>query len=61
MARQRKENEQSLAEKLLRAYEKSNSTADFGEIKNQISAMEWVRRMMEQLQQNELRANSDDK
>lgn len=57
MPSDRKESEPlSLAEKLLRAYEKSQSTADFSETKNQIAAVEWLEKMMKQLEENERRA-----
>ncbi|HEY9783027.1 MAG TPA: hypothetical protein V6D09_23165 [Leptolyngbyaceae cyanobacterium] len=59
MPSDRQDNEQSLAEKLLRAYEKSHSTADFGEVKNQIAAVEWVELMMTKLEENERRANGN--
>lgn len=46
----------SLAEKLLKAYEKSNTTLDFNETDNQLAGLEWVQRMMKQLEQNERKA-----
>ncbi len=55
----RKENEQSLAEKLLKAYELSNKSLDFSETKSQIQATEWVQRIMKQLQENERRMKSN--
>ncbi len=62
MPSNRKESESlSLAEKLLRAYEKSHPTADFGEVRNQRTGLEWVQRIMKQLEQNELRMKANDK
>jgi hypothetical protein len=48
----RKEND-SLPEKLIRAYQQSNPSLDFGETQHQLMALEWVDRMMSQLKENE--------
>lgn len=51
----------SLAEKLLRAYELSNKSLDFNETKNLLSGLEWVQRIMAQIQENERRQQINDK
>jgi hypothetical protein len=51
----------SLAEKLLKAYERSNTTLDFNETDNQLAGLEWVQRMMAQLEENERRTKSNDR
>ena len=62
MPSDRKESEPlSLAEKLLRAYELSNKSLDFNETKNLLSGLEWVQRIMAQIQENERRQQINDK
>ncbi len=56
-----KENELSLAEKLLKVYEISNRSLDFNETKNQLPALEWVEEMMKRLKKNDLRMKANDK
>ena len=51
----------SLAEKLFKVYQLSNKTLDFSETKNEIAAMQWVQRIMAQIQENERRQQINDK
>ncbi len=60
MPSDRKKNEQTLAERLLRAYEISNRSLDFSETKNELARLRWVEEIMKRLKENDLRANSDD-
>ncbi len=60
MSNNHKRNELSLAERLLQVYERSNTTLDFSETKNELARLRWVEEIMKRLKENDLRANSDD-